>query len=1078
MAPRTVAILTTLCAILIAPGCARLASAADEPVRLTDAAQEGTFNVGAAQAELSRVFDPEIGGNVSRLRFQVPGATAAGVWAKGFPPRLSAGGVDLVRLGAKRTDLRQTGSIVVALEIKGTAGTERLALNPGSAWSFREEPLNWPAIGKVNEVVLIVSRQGNGESLTGSVDLAVRFAKPSWLRWLSMHPVGRIAGVVVFGCLGAVFTALVFGAAGFRAKDGSMHEHDSAPLRTGLVRDFVEGAGVVLIAALAIGVYILGERTPLEAGWGALGLAVAGAGVAEWWKRGLTGKHLTPLEVFQDLVATGLLAACSSPLVILQVPADWPEVLLLSQTVAAAAVAVYHGANAARLASSGRHLGAIPGALIVGTPFVVGSLTLLESSALLENLGYVATAGALAASPTGLAVVGRVAVVFGFNVVVAVALAVATKRVLMRSVPACLIMFAAAVAVVAAPWIAGYGSDAVSPAAPAIVRLIVAVVTTVLSQAGLWAEGYLITGYVLDALRGRAPDRESTAAHALQGLTKGAVYSGTFVTILYSLPVLWGLPGVRDFANNAPLILAALFGALVFPLMKTIIETFDGSQAFFRRVGRSYRSPILYLRGAVVGLGLGYGLTHALAAKDLPARVWFGLGIGVTAFAGVNLLRDVFEEVRGRGRRQSWRVYVVHALLGGFIGAAIGFYLDATQVAVVVAKFHRYLGSRWAPEPYGERPLLSKWGFINLGTVNGGVSLLFCEALAGVISWSIPAWLFALNRTFMAAYFRKETAPIRALFTPDGMTQLAQNMIEVLRWGLWMSPIIKSFLRPMGEPTWYNQDGAIHTAWAIVQDVRLSPAEFRAWSLQVFIALLAYDSVRILIWLDHMGLRVATLVNLSFLGMDRLEARLARFLAPAATARCIPEAVKRFTTWAPLLIPYYIPRGRDWDYAWSQSELLQRTAGPGPIALLTALAWPGQMLVLAGAALACTAAFALIHRLEERWGAHPRSTWSLSNTEYEVVLGADGAVLSRTRDRGYDVSRRSYDLIDPSGRALFVVDLDKGPLDGTRSWPVAGNYPAERAARLLLRVERADARDRQRAGGAADHRRDQPAGSQ
>ena len=62
-----------------------------------------------------------------------------------------------------------------------------------------------------------------------------------------------------------------------------------------------------------------------------------------------------------------------------------------------------------------------------------------------------------------------------------------------------------------------------------------------------------------------------------------------------------------------------------------------------------------------------------------------------------------------------------------------------------------------APEPFGVYPLLSKWGFIDLGTVTGGVSLLFAEALAGVISWSIPAWLFAINRTFMAAYFRKET---------------------------------------------------------------------------------------------------------------------------------------------------------------------------------------------------------------------------------------------------------------------------------------------------------------------------------
>src|SRR3954468_24705556 len=173
----------------------------------------------------------------------------------------------------------------------------------------------------------------------------------------------------------------------------------------------------------------------------------------------------------------------------------------------------------------------------------------------------------------------------------------------------------------------------------------------------------------------------------------------------------------------------------------------------------------------------------------------------------------------------------------------------------------------------------------------------------------------------MTAYFRKETAPIRALFTRDGLTQLTQNMIEVLRWGLWMSPIINSFLRPMGEPTWYNQDGLIRSVVAIFQDARLSPDAFRAWSLQVFIYLLAYDAVRILIWLDHMGLRVATLVNLSFIGVDKLEERLARFLGPAATSRCIPEAVKRFATWAPLLIPFYIPRGADWDYAWHQAEI-------------------------------------------------------------------------------------------------------------------------------------------------------------
>src|SRR6202040_1977222 len=109
--------------------------------------------------------------------------------------------------------------------------------------------------------------------------------------------------------------------------------------------------------------------------------------------------------------------------------------------------------------------------------------------------------------------------------------------------------------------------------------------------------------------------------------------------------------------------------------------------------------------------------------------------------------------LRGNGRLQPGRLYLVNALLGGFIGAAIGFYLDAAQVTVITKKFHRYLGVATSPEPFGVYPLLSKWGFIDLGQVTGGVSLLFAEALAGVISWSVPAWLFALNRTFMTAYF-------------------------------------------------------------------------------------------------------------------------------------------------------------------------------------------------------------------------------------------------------------------------------------------------------------------------------------
>src|SRR5271165_4583773 len=194
-------------------------------------------------------------------------------------------------------------------------------------------------------------------------------------------------------------------------------------------------------------------------------------------------------------------------------------------------------------------------------------------------------------------------------------------------------------------------------------------------------------------------------------------------------------------------------------------------------------------------------------------------------------------------------------------------------------------------------------------------------------------------------------------------------MIQVLRWGLWMSPIINSFLRPMGEPTWYNQDGAIRTVMATFEDLTMTHDAFRTWSLLVFINLLAYDSVRILIWLDHMGLRVATLVNLSFLGMDKLEQRLARLLAPAATARCIPEGVKRFTTWGPLLIPFYIPRGKDWDQAWSTAEAIQSGAPGGRLATLTALPLGGKLLCGAAAIAVLTSFFSAVRGLRTRWGS-------------------------------------------------------------------------------------------------------------
>jgi cyclic beta-1,2-glucan synthetase len=991
------------------------AAADDPPVRLTDAAESGAFNVGPATGSATKEPDGTL-----KFDYAIPPGAAAGVWAKGFPPdRLAPDGADVVRLSARVADDVQAKQLAADVEVKGTDGVQRIPLRLSTDGVAHEVPLTWPTIGRVKEIAVVFNRVGSGEPARGSVVLDVQFEKLPWLRKASARPEARIAGVILAGLLMAGVWAAVRGVGG----------RPAGPRTTGLRRDFALGIGAVGVAGLAVAVYHLGSKSPLGVGWAAVGVAAAGAVLAAVLAYDLAGKRLTPVELFLSATGVGLPAASTSSLALFQAPGQWADVLLLSATAAAGVALFFHAANLTRLAVAGRPLGPAMAGLILLTPYVLGALLLLRSDTLLRTLGTDLGVD----DPALGAFLGRVAVLFLVAAAVAHGLSLAVAHKPLRSGTAHLTLLAVAAAAVAAPWVAaiGSGKEVASWALP--VRLAAALVYTMLSQAGLWGAVYLVTGLVSDALNGRAPTAKSVRDHPVEGMRKGAVYSGVFMAVLSVPELLWQVPAVRAFAEASPVVAATLAGALAFPLVKTVIETFDGSTAFFRRTAESYRNPILYARGAVVGLGVGIGLAVHITGYESPTRSLFGFAVGVAAFAGVNLARDLLYAQRNVGWVQSGRVYLVNALLGGAIGAAIGFYLDAVQVGSILDKANRYLSAGAKPEPFDVYPLLSKWGFIHLGEVTGGSGLLFAEALAGVISWSIPAWLFVLNRTVMAAFFRKELAPVSNLFTTGGLVELSQSMIGVLRWGLWMSPIINSFLHPTGTPTWYNQDGAVRTAVATVQDIVLPRSEFEAWSLWLFTALLAYDPVRILIWLDHFGLRVATLVNLSFLGMDKLDEKLARFLSPHATFRCVPEAVKRFTTWAPLLLPFYIPRNENWDTAWNDSQKIQQGHTHDLWAAVTDLSVGEQVLLVAAAVAAATAAFAVGRGLRGWLGWDKRPDVTLLSNAYEVTVTPDGGVYSRVPNRNYDVSRRSYDTLDPAGRALFVVD-------GDQSWPVVGNF--------------------------------------
>ena len=61
----------------------------------------------------------------------------------------------------------------------------------------------------------------------------------------------------------------------------------------------------------------------------------------------------------------------------------------------------------------------------------------------------------------------------------------------------------------------------------------------------------------------------------------------------------------------------------------------------------------------------------------------------------------------------------MNAMLGGFIGGRLAFTSTAAG-GRRGRQFHRYLAAGQTPEAYGVYPLLSKWGFIDLGYVTGG----------------------------------------------------------------------------------------------------------------------------------------------------------------------------------------------------------------------------------------------------------------------------------------------------------------------------------------------------------------------
>lgn len=680
-------------------------------------------------------------------------------------------------------------------------------------------------------------------------------------------------------------------------------------------------------------------RPGVAAALGTLALALAGPRIPH------------PVLIVRDFTILMLIGGLSrGGLEAWHQPARWVDAAHLSLAGGAVALCLYLGVALARTAG-GTPLAHRESLFLLGVPLFVKALFLLTSPVLLDSLARSVTLG-LVPDPVLLQWIGRAVTLFIVSEAIIIGVGLALDRRLSRQAGLQLLLAVSALLTASTPDIADLASSQNMNALGAPLKVLVVLGATIVAQAGLWSITYFLTGAIIDALRGQRPVFSSSFSQWKEGLFKGAIYGGVFMAILQIVAFWIENPYWREIQQVAPVVAFGLAGLLAFPLIKTVIESFDGSAPFFARLRLSYGEPWNFVRGAVLGCAFGSLATGLLDGR--VARPLFGLALGAGAYAGVDLLRDLFEISQGRRLQlQSIRVYALGAILGGIVGAALGSYFDDAQIKVVVEKFVRYVAVYYpaaglSTDHYVIFPLFSKWGATDLGVVTGGVRLFFSESLSGVINWSFAAPLFSVNLVVLTALVQRSSAPIKRLVTRAGVVDLVEQAFRVQRWGLWMAPVIYSFLRLAPEPTWYNQDGAIRSLVAIVMNGQLPAAGFHDWSLTLFLGLLAYDWLRVAIWFDHMGLRVATLVNASFVVGDVLDERAARWLGHGARTRIIPEGIRRFATWAPLLIPFYIPRGAEWDKVWSEAEHIRTSALP--------LLAPVKTLLLAYSTLAVGAA--------------------------------------------------------------------------------------------------------------------------
>ncbi|HYA74251.1 MAG TPA: glycosyl transferase family 36, partial [Roseiarcus sp.] len=517
--------------------------------------------------------------------------------------------------------------------------------------------------------------------------------------------------------------------------------------------------------------------------WAIAGLAGA-AGLA-LWRRGLLGVWpATPIAF--DAAAFAIFAfQRNDSLAFWQLAGPWADVPRFNVAGASIAYAVYIGGTLATLIGAHRALRPIEAIGLVAIPFLFNLVITLGADWHMAELGALATGG-LVASFQGRVYVGRVLVLFCASEIGLEILSLMGLGRLVRTPKLHRLVFAIAAFGALTPLLANFAQSVPAPVAAIGFSALVAA----LAQAGLWGLVHFATGLALDALTARPPSFVSVHGHWRHGFVKGAIYGGMFMFVVLAVAAPLRDPGFVAFAKSYAHLVAPAAGALGFPFAQTLIGSADGAQPFFQRLFAAYRDPRAMARGVVVGSGAAWAYAFGLAHASSNLRFLSMFVVGAFAYAGIDVLFDAARIANGERRKvQSWRVYALGAVLGGFVAGALGWYFDAPQVAAVVNKFWAYadVDYRLSGRPLGDfvtYPLFNKYGMVNLGEVAGGVRLFYAESISGVINWSLAAPLFAINAVLLAALLERSLAPIRALFSGPGLESLVELGVRVLRWGL------------------------------------------------------------------------------------------------------------------------------------------------------------------------------------------------------------------------------------------------------------------------------------------------------